>query len=32
MARDYLGIEKTPISSLIGKGKKQISFDQVDTQ
>ncbi|HPP55620.1 MAG TPA: DNA polymerase I [Anaerohalosphaeraceae bacterium] len=32
MARDYLGLETTPISSLIGKGKKQISFEQVDTQ
>jgi DNA polymerase-1 len=32
MARDYLGLETTPIASLIGKGKKQISFDQVDTQ
>ncbi len=32
MARDYLGLETTPISALIGKGKKQISFEQVDTQ
>lgn len=32
MARDYLGLETTPISALIGKGKKQISFDQVDTR
>ncbi len=32
MARDYLGLQTTPISSLIGKGKKQISFEQVDTQ
>jgi DNA polymerase-1 len=31
MARDYLGIEPIPISSLIGKGKNQICFDQVDT-
>jgi DNA polymerase-1 len=31
MSRDYLGYEPTPISELIGKGKKQITFDQVDT-
>ena len=31
MSRDYLGYEPIPISDLIGKGKKQISFDQVDT-
>lgn len=31
MARDYLGIEPIPIASLIGKGKNQICFDQVDT-
>ncbi len=31
MARDYLGIDPMPISSLIGKGKNQICFDQVDT-
>ncbi|OQY03895.1 MAG: DNA polymerase I [Planctomycetales bacterium 4572_13] len=31
MSRDYLGYEPIPISDLIGKGKKQITFDQVDT-
>ncbi len=31
MARDFLGYETIPISDLIGKGKKQITFDQVDT-
>ena len=31
MARDYLGYEAIPISELIGKGKKQITFDQVET-
>lgn len=31
MARDYLGIEPIPISSLIGKGKNQLCFDEVDT-
>ncbi|MCD6174559.1 MAG: DNA polymerase I [Planctomycetes bacterium] len=31
MSRDYLGYEPIPISDLIGKGKKQILFDQVDT-
>ncbi|MDH4203546.1 MAG: DNA polymerase I [Phycisphaerae bacterium] len=31
MARDYLGYEPIPISDLIGKGKKQITFDQVET-
>lgn len=32
MAKDYLGIEPIPISALIGKGKNQLTFDQVDTQ
>ena len=32
MAKDYLGIEAIPISSLIGKGKNQLTFDMVDTQ
>lgn len=32
MARDFLGYECVPISELIGKGKKQITFDLVDTQ
>ncbi|MBN1126367.1 MAG: DNA polymerase I [Sedimentisphaerales bacterium] len=32
MARDYLGIETIPLSSLIGKGKNQLTFDMVDTQ
>ena len=31
MSRDYLGYEPIPISDLIGKGKKQITFDQVET-
>jgi len=31
MARDYLGCDPIPISDLIGKGKKQITFDQVET-
>jgi DNA polymerase-1 len=31
MARDYLGYEPIPISDLIGKGKNQITFDQVET-
>jgi DNA polymerase-1 len=31
MSRDYLGYEPIPISELIGKGKNQITFDQVDT-
>ena len=31
MSRDYLGIEPIPISSLIGKGKNQLTFDMVDT-
>ncbi|MFZ9034433.1 MAG: DNA polymerase I [Anaerohalosphaeraceae bacterium] len=31
MSRDYLGYEPIPISELIGKGKTQITFDQVDT-
>ncbi len=32
MARDYLGHETIKISELIGKGKKQITFDLVDTK
>jgi len=32
MARDYLGIETIPLSSLIGKGKNQLTFDQVDPE
>ena len=32
MARDFLGYECVPISELIGKGKKQITFDMVDTE
>ncbi|MBN2313411.1 MAG: DNA polymerase I [Sedimentisphaerales bacterium] len=31
MAADYLGHECIPISSLIGKGKNQLTFDMVDT-
>jgi DNA polymerase-1 len=31
MAKDYLNYEPIPISDLIGKGKKQITFDMVDT-
>ncbi|MHC4792312.1 MAG: 5'-3' exonuclease H3TH domain-containing protein [Planctomycetota bacterium] len=31
MALDYLIYECIPISSLIGKGKKQLTFDMVDT-
>lgn len=31
MARDYLGYETIPLSSLIGKGKNQLTFDMVDT-
>lgn len=31
MALDYLGYEPIPISDLIGKGKNQITFDQVGT-
>ncbi len=31
MSKDYLGIEPIPISSLIGKGKNQLTFDMVDT-
>ena len=31
MAADYLGYECIPISSLIGKGKNQLTFDMVDT-
>ena len=30
LALDVLGQEMTPISELIGKGRKQITFDQVD--
>ncbi|MBN1818760.1 MAG: DNA polymerase I, partial [Sedimentisphaerales bacterium] len=32
MARDYLGIQTIPLSSLIGKGKNQLTFDMVDTR
>ena len=32
MSRDFLGYEPTPIETLIGKGKQQRTFDQVDTQ
>jgi len=32
LARDLLGREVIPISDLIGKGKRQITFDKVDTQ
>jgi len=31
MARDFLDYEPIPISDLIGKGAKQITFDRVDT-
>ncbi len=31
MARDYLGYETIPLTSLIGKGKNQLTFDMVDT-
>jgi DNA polymerase-1 len=31
MAADFLGYECIPISSLIGKGKNQLTFDMVDT-
>lgn len=31
LARDCLGIETTSIDALIGKGKNQLCFDQVDT-
>jgi len=31
MAADYLNYECIPISSLIGKGKNQLTFDMVDT-
>jgi len=31
MAADYLGYECIPLSSLIGKGKNQLTFDMVDT-
>jgi DNA polymerase-1 len=31
MALDFLGLQSIPISSLIGKGKNQITFDMVDT-
>jgi len=30
MARDYLGMDTIRLSSLIGKGKDQLTFDQVD--
>ena len=32
LARELLGIEPIPISDLIGKGKKQIGFDSVETK
>ena len=32
MAKDYLGYECVPISELIGKGKKQRTFDTVQTE
>jgi len=32
LALDFLGHETIKLSSLIGKGKKQITFDMVDTQ
>jgi len=32
MARDFLNYECVPISSLIGKGKNQLTFDMVDTK
>ncbi len=32
LSRELLGIAPIPISDLIGKGKNQITFDQVDTQ
>jgi len=31
MALDFLNYRSTPISNLIGKGKKQMTFDMVDT-
>ena len=31
MSLDFLGLQSIPISSLIGKGKNQITFDMVDT-
>jgi DNA polymerase-1 len=31
MALDFLNYECIPISSLIGKGKNQLTFDMVDT-
>jgi DNA polymerase-1 len=31
MARDYLGYETITLTSLIGKGKNQLTFDMVDT-
>jgi DNA polymerase I len=31
MAKDFLGYDCIPISSLIGKGKNQLTFDMVDT-
>jgi DNA polymerase-1 len=31
MALDFLGLESIPISTLIGKGKNQITFDMVET-
>ena len=32
MSKDFLGYEPVPISALIGTGKNQRTFDQVDTQ
>ena len=32
LALDVLGLEMTPINKLIGTGKKQITFDQVDIE
>lgn len=32
MSRDFLGYDPIPIDTLIGKGKTQRTFDQVDTQ
>ncbi|MHC4626680.1 MAG: hypothetical protein ACYTDV_06835, partial [Planctomycetota bacterium] len=31
MAADYLNYQCVPISTLIGKGKNQLTFDMVDT-
>lgn len=32
LAKELLGVQTTPITDLIGKGRKQIRMDQVDTQ